>query len=53
MGLSREQARAKVSDIARECRRYQGCLGILWHNNEVLRTAREHRFYASMVDGLG
>ena len=52
MGLSREQARAKVSDIARECRRYQGCLGILWHNNEVLRTAREHRFYASMVDGL-
>jgi hypothetical protein len=52
MGLSPEQARAKVMAIARECRRYQGCLGILWHNNEVLRTAREHRFYASMVDGL-
>lgn len=38
--------------IARECRRFQGTLGILWHNDEVLRTAREKRWYESLVSSV-
>jgi hypothetical protein len=52
LSLSADGAAAAVADIARECRRYRGCLGILWHNNEILRTAGEQRWYASLVDGL-
>jgi hypothetical protein len=49
MALSLEAARAAVLDIAAQCRRYDGALGILWHNNTLLRSAREKRWYASLV----
>jgi hypothetical protein len=49
MALSLEAARAAVMDIAAQCRRYGGCLGILWHNNTLLRSAREQRWYASLI----
>jgi hypothetical protein len=55
--LSPAAARAAVTEIAGTCRRYQGTLGILWHNDEVLRTRREQRWYAdliaSVVSGAG
>ena len=38
MALTPDAARAAVIDVAAECRRYGGCLGILWHNNTLLRT---------------
>jgi hypothetical protein len=49
MALSLEAARTAVLDIAAQCRRYHGALGILWHNNTLLRSAREKRWYASLV----
>jgi hypothetical protein len=49
MRLSLESARAAVMDVAAQCRRYGGCLGILWHNNTLLRSARERRWYASLI----
>jgi hypothetical protein len=52
MSLSPDAARAAVMDIAAQCRRYQGSLGILWHNNELLRTDRERRWYASLVEAV-
>jgi hypothetical protein len=42
-------ARATVLEIAAQCRRYGGCLGILWHNSTVLRSAREKRWYEDLV----
>ena len=47
-----EAARAAVLDIARACRRFRGDLGILWHNDEVLRTARQQRWYADLVEAV-
>jgi hypothetical protein len=38
--------------VAGECRRFGGTLGILWHNDEVLRSARDKRWYASLVEAL-
>src|SRR5882757_1731465 len=52
LSLTPEQARAAVEAVAGECRRFGGTLGILWHNDEVLRTARQKRWYASLVESL-
>jgi uncharacterized protein DUF7033 len=49
MALSLEDAHAAVLQVAAECRRYGGSLGILWHNNTLLRSAREKRWYAALV----
>jgi hypothetical protein len=49
MGLSREAAFTTVMELAAECRRYGGCLGVLWHNSEVMRTRAEQEWYASLV----
>ena len=49
MALTQDAARAAVMEIAVECRRYSGCLGILWHNNTLLRTDREKRWYEELV----
>ena len=40
---------AAVVEIARACRRFRGDLGILWHNDEILRTARQKRWYAELI----
>jgi hypothetical protein len=49
LGLSPDAAHQAVLDIARECRRFAGTLGVLWHNDEVLRTTRQKRWYAALV----
>jgi hypothetical protein len=49
MALPLDAARATVLQIAAQCRRYRGSMGILWHNNTLLRSAREQRWYASLV----
>ena len=49
MALAPDAALAAVLDIAGQCRRYGGCLGILWHNNTFLRSRRERRFYEELV----
>jgi hypothetical protein len=38
--------------VARQCRRFRGRLGILWHNNTMLRSAREQARYAGMIERL-
>jgi hypothetical protein len=52
MALGPDQARAAVLDIATECRRYGGRLGLLWHNNTLLRSAREKRWYEGLIAAL-
>jgi hypothetical protein len=52
MSLSPQAAYAAVMDIAGQCRRYQGSLGLLWHNNELLRTVREQRWYESLLKAV-
>ncbi len=52
LALRPDAARAAVLDVAAQCRRYRGTLGVLWHNDEVLRTARERRWYSSLVDAV-
>lgn len=49
LGLGPDAARDAVLDVARQCRRFGGSFGLLWHNDEVLRTAREQRWYAETV----
>jgi hypothetical protein len=49
MALTPDAARSAVMDIAAQCRRYRGRLGILWHNNTLLRTDREKRWYEELV----
>lgn len=49
LGLAPDAAREVVLGIARQCRRFAGGLGILWHNDEVLRTVRQRRWYASTI----
>ena len=49
LGLRPDAARAAVLDVALACRRFRGDLGILWHNDEVLRTRRQQRWYADLV----
>lgn len=52
MGLVPDAARDTTLEIARACRRFGGTLGLLWHNDSVLRTAREQRWYASLVEAV-
>jgi hypothetical protein len=52
MALGPDPARAAVLDIAAECRRYGGRLGLLWHNNTLLRSAREKRWYEDLIAAL-
>ncbi|MEN3279924.1 MAG: hypothetical protein V7607_1064 [Solirubrobacteraceae bacterium] len=52
MGLSLDAARDAVLAIAAQCRRHQGRLGILWHNNTLLRSAREQQWYASLIEAV-
>ena len=49
LGLSPDAARDAVLNLARTCRRFRGDLAILWHNDEVLRTARQKRWYADLI----
>jgi hypothetical protein len=48
MSLEPDAAHAAVLDLALECRRFGGSLGLLWHNSE-LPTDRQRRWYASLV----
>jgi hypothetical protein len=50
--LTPDAAHAAVTDIARQCRRFSGSLGVLWHNDEVLRTRRQQRWYAALVESV-
>jgi hypothetical protein len=52
LGLAPDAARDAVLAIAGECRRFGGTFGLLWHNDEVLRTDREKRWYAGLVAEL-
>jgi Family of unknown function (DUF7033) len=52
MGLSLDAARETTLAIAAQCRRHRGRLGILWHNNTLLRSAREQQWYASLVEAV-
>jgi hypothetical protein len=48
MALSEADAHAAVAEVATECRRYGGSLGLLWHNS-VLPSARQKRWYETML----
>jgi hypothetical protein len=52
LGLDPQAARMATLDLARQCLRFSGTLGILWHNDEVLRTTRQQRWYAETVAAL-
>jgi peptidoglycan/xylan/chitin deacetylase (PgdA/CDA1 family) len=52
MGLSLDAARQAVLEVAAQCRRHRGRLGILWHNNTLLRSAREQQWYASLIEAV-
>jgi Family of unknown function (DUF7033) len=52
MGLSLDAAREAVLEVAAQCRRHRGRLGILWHNNTLLRSAREQRWYADLIEAV-
>jgi hypothetical protein len=52
MGLSLDAARETVVQVAAQCRRHGGRLGILWHNNTLLRSAREQRWYAELIAAI-
>jgi peptidoglycan/xylan/chitin deacetylase (PgdA/CDA1 family) len=52
MGLSLDAAREAVLDVAAQCRHHRGRLGILWHNNTLLRSAREQQWYASLIEAV-
>jgi hypothetical protein len=49
LGQTPDAAHGAVLEIARACRRFSGTLGMLWHNDEVLRTASQQRWYMSLV----
>jgi hypothetical protein len=49
MALAPDAALQATLDVAAECRRYRGTLGILWHNNSVLRSEREQRWYGELI----
>jgi uncharacterized protein DUF7033 len=48
MSLAPDAAHAAVLDLALECRRFGGSLGLLWHNSE-LPTDGQRRWYSSLV----
>jgi hypothetical protein len=49
MGLAPEASWEAVLAITRECRRYRSTLGLLWHNDAVMLTDPEKRWYAALV----
>jgi hypothetical protein len=49
MGLEPDAAHAAVAEIAAQCRRHDGELCLLWHNNVVMSAAQK-RGYARMVE---
>ena len=51
MSLSPDAARDAVMEIAAQCRRFQGSLGLLWHNS-ALPTGRQKRWYESLVGAV-
>jgi hypothetical protein len=51
MALSAGDAHAAVMEIAAECRRHGGSLGILWHNS-AMPSDRQRRWYASMIGAV-
>ncbi|MEA2320928.1 MAG: hypothetical protein QOD81_778 [Solirubrobacteraceae bacterium] len=51
MRLSPDAAADAVLDLARQCRRYEGTLTLLWHNSFV-PTATGRDWYASMVGAV-
>jgi hypothetical protein len=51
MGLSPQEAEDAVLEVARECRRANGTLTLLWHNS-TLPKASLRRWYAALIDGL-
>jgi hypothetical protein len=48
MGLSPVEGSDVVLEIARQCRRFDGTLTLLWHNSSLV-TARERDWYENMV----
>ena len=42
----------QLDAIAQQCRRHRGRFGMLWHNNTMLRSAREQASYAEMIERL-
>lgn len=52
MGLSPVAALDAVQRLAEQCRRFGGTLGLLWHNDSQLRTSREKRWYARMIESV-
>ncbi|MGE0300796.1 MAG: polysaccharide deacetylase family protein [Pseudonocardia sp.] len=52
LALRPDAARETILDVARQCRRFGGTLGLLWHNDEVLRTAHQRRWYAETVAAI-
>jgi hypothetical protein len=49
MGLDPDAAATLVESISAACRRHDGTLGILWHNDSILRTAREKSWYRELM----
>jgi len=49
MKLAPDAAAQTVLDMARQCRRYDGTLTLLWHNSS-LPTIAEQRWYESVID---
>jgi hypothetical protein len=47
--MAPDAACAAVIEMAAECRRYGGCLVVLWHNNTLLRSRREQHWYEELV----
>lgn len=52
MSFDRDGAHRAAVDIARECRRFGGTFGLLWHNDSVLRSAAEKRWYRELVEAV-
>ena len=52
LGLAPDAARRRCWTSPPQCRRFRGALGLLWHNDSLLRTAREQRWYAELVEAV-
>lgn len=50
-GLSPDAAAQTVLEMARQCRRYDGTLTLLWHNSS-LPTFREQHWYEALIDAV-
>jgi hypothetical protein len=50
--LSGAEALRAATGIADQCRRFRGSLGVLWHNDSLLRTAREKRWYTELISAV-